>query len=151
MVLSYDQMYLADVQKNLGFLFQFCLCNLRKTPEELQRDFLSSEIPYQIEIGNPDFLSGKSGFELAFLIYQDIEKEIRSALQEQYCPQADYWTGFILAYSQWKLQCPFRVLLERYSLERILASYPLMHEADVSKMVEVFGGCNEWTEEVVRG
>lgn len=38
MALSYDQMYLSDVQKNLGFLFQFCLCNLEKSPEELQQD-----------------------------------------------------------------------------------------------------------------
>ena len=38
MALSYNQMYLSDVQKNLGFLFQFCLCNLEKSPEELQQD-----------------------------------------------------------------------------------------------------------------
>lgn len=38
MALSYNQMYLSDVQKNLGFLFQFCLCNLEQSPEELQQD-----------------------------------------------------------------------------------------------------------------
>ena len=56
MALSYDQLYLSDVQKNLGFLFQFCLRNLGKSPEELQQDFLSSIIPTQIEFGNPVFL-----------------------------------------------------------------------------------------------
>ena len=137
MALSYDQMYLSDVQKNLGFLFQFCLCNLKKSPEELQQDFLSSIIPAQIEFGNPDFLSGKSGLELAFFLYQDIEQEIKEALQEPYYPQAEYWAGFVVAYAQWKLQIPFSILFSKYPLERILANYHLMHEADISKMVDL--------------
>ena len=137
MALSYDQLYLSDVQKNLGFLFQFCLRNLGKSPEELQQDFLSSIIPTQIEFGNPDFLSGKSGLELAFFLYQDIEGKVEEALQEPYYPQAEYWVGFVVAYVQWKLQQPFRVLLESYPLERILSNYHLMHEADISKMVEL--------------
>ncbi|MBQ7366815.1 MAG: hypothetical protein IJW57_06280 [Spirochaetaceae bacterium] len=86
MALSYDQLYLSDVQKNLGFLFQFCLRTLGKSPEELQQDFLSSIIPTQIEFGNPDFLSGKSGLELAFFLYQDIEGKVEEALQEPYYP-----------------------------------------------------------------
>ena len=45
--------------------------------------------------------------------------------------------GFVVAYAQWKLQQPFRVLLESYPLERILSNYHLMHEADISKMVEL--------------
>lgn len=137
MALSYDQMYLSDVQKNLGFLFQFCLCNLEKSPEELQQDFLSSIIPTQIEFGNPDFLSGKSGLELAFFLYQDIEQKIEEALQEPYYPQVEYWSGFVVAYAQWKLQVPFSLLFSKYPLERILANYHLMHEADISKMVDL--------------
>ncbi|MBO5125258.1 MAG: hypothetical protein J6C11_09055 [Spirochaetaceae bacterium] len=43
----------------------------------------------------------------------------------------------MVAYAQWKLQQPFRVLLESYPLERILSNYHLMHEADISKMVEL--------------
>lgn len=137
MALSYEQMYLSDVQKNLGFLFQFCLCNLGKSPQELQQDFLSSIIPAQIEFGNPDFLSGKSGLELAFFLYQDIEQEIKEALQEPYYPQAEYWAGFVVAYAQWKLQISFSTLFSNYPLERILANYHLMHEADISKMVDL--------------
>ena len=137
MALSYEQMYLSDVQKNLGFLFQFCLCNLGKSPQELQQDFLSSIIPTQIEFGNPDFLSGKSGLELAFFLYQDIEQEIKEALQEPYYPQAEYWAGFVVAYAQWELQIPFSILFSKYPLERIMANYHLMHEADISKMVDL--------------
>ena len=118
-------------------MFQFCLCNLGKSPEELQQDFLSSIIPSQIEFGNPDFLSGKSGLELAFFLYQNIEQKIEEALQEPYYPEAEYWAGFVVAYAQWKLKISFSTLFSKYPLERILANYHLMHEADISTMVDL--------------
>ena len=95
---------------------------LCKSPQELQQDFLSSIIPTQIEFGNPDFLSGKSGLELAFFLYQNIEQKIEEALQEPYYPQAEYWAGFVVAYAQWKLQIPFSTLFSKYPLERIMAN-----------------------------
>lgn len=54
-----------------------------------------------------------------------------------YNPNMKGGGGFVVAYAQWKLQQPFRVLLESYPLERILSNYHLMHEADISKMVEL--------------
>lgn len=139
MKLSYDEMYIADVQKNLGFLFQFSLCNLKKKSNEFQSDFLLSEIPYQIEIGNPDFLCGKSGYELAQIVYKGInlDEKIAQVSREFFYPQAEYWSGFVLGYVQWKLQVTFNDILKKYSLERILSNYHIMHEADVSKMVEL--------------
>lgn len=110
---------------------------LCKSPQELLQDFLSSIIPTQIEFGNPDFLSGKSGLELAFFLYQGIDQKIEEALQEPYYPQAEYWAGFVVAYAQWKLQIPFSILFSKYPLERILSNYHLMHEADISKMVDL--------------
>ena len=58
---AYDEMYLSDVQKSLGFFFQFLLHNMRLSADEAQSAFLGSVIPEQIEIANPDFLCGKSG------------------------------------------------------------------------------------------
>lgn len=137
MALSYEHLYLSDVQKNLGFLFQFCLVDLGKSPDEVQADFLASEIPQQIEFGNPNFLSGKSGYELALLLYPHVDDQIQAALLAPYYPQAEYWSGFVLAYSQWKLQVPFSTILQNYPLERILQNYPLLHEADISKITSL--------------
>ena len=81
---AYDESYLEDVQKNLGFFFQFLLCNEKMPPEEVQRLFLSSEIPYQIEIGNPDFLCGKSGFELAILALKDKDLSLSISINSIY-------------------------------------------------------------------
>lgn len=136
---AYDESYLEDVQKNLGFFFQFLLCNEKMPPEEVQRLFLSSEIPYQIEIGNPDFLCGKSGFELAILALKDkdLSLSISKAQKMPFFPQSDYWCGFVLAYCQWKNNITFEKILQSYSLKQILDIYPLLHEADITKTEEL--------------
>lgn len=133
---SYDEIYLADVQKNLGFFFQFMLCNMKFSPEDVQKKFLESIIPYQIEIGNPDFLCGKSGLELAKICLKntDISSQILGSLSEPYYPQAEYWSGYVLAYCQWKNAIPFSKILSNFSLELLLSSYNLLHEADISKI-----------------
>ena len=143
MISSYDESYLSDVQKNLGFFFQFMLCNMKFSPEEVQKKFLESIIPHQIEIGNPDFLCGKSGLELAKICLgnADISDKISESLSEPYCPQAEYWSGYVLAYCQWKNAITFAQILSNYSLELLLSNYNLMHEADISKMDKLIMEC----------
>ena len=41
-----------------------------------------------------------------------------------------------LAYYQWYSNKPFAEILGKYPLERILSDYHLMHEADITKMVQ---------------
>lgn len=139
MIYTYSQMYLNDVQKNLGFFFQTALRYLRKSPAEVQQAFLQSEIPAQIEIGNPDFLCGKSGYELAIIAFDcdEAEAAIKESRKYPFYPQEEYWSGTVLAYYQWKAALSFEEILSKFPLERILANYHLMHEADISKMVSV--------------
>lgn len=148
MTCAYDEIYLNDAQKNLGFFFQFLLFDLNLSPEEAQEIFLSSEIPYQIEIGNPDYLCGKSGYELALIALKGkdfsselLDEKIREAIKLPFFPQEEYWSGFVLAYIQWKNNISFKKILESFSLERFLSNYHLMHEADISKMEELVRSC----------
>lgn len=136
---TYDESYLTDVQKNLGFFFQFLIWNLKLSPENAQKIFLDSTIPYQIEIGNPDFLCGKSGFELAMIALpnQNLKDEILQAVGEPFYPQAEYWCGYVLAYIQWKHKIKFETLLQKYPLSRLMQSYHLLHEADITKVDEI--------------
>ncbi len=139
MAYPYDEMYLESVQKNLGFFFQMALHNLKLAPEIVQDAFLTSQIPEQIEMGNPDFLCGKSGYELALIAFPQVitDKIIKQAVSEPFYPEAEYWSGTILAYIQWKSGKTFSEILSRYPLERILSNYHLMHEADITKMAEM--------------
>lgn len=129
-------MYLNDVQKNLGFFFQAALRNLSLPVDEVQRAFLASEISTQIEFANPNFLCGKSGYELAILAFPQYEKKLMDSIDEPFYPQAEYWCGHVLAYYQWYSDKPFAEILGKYPLERILSDYHLMHEADITKMAQ---------------
>lgn len=139
MPFAYDKSYLGDVQKNLGFLFQFLLCSVKLSADDAQKAFFKSEIPDQIEVGNPDFLCGKSGYELAMLVLKDrdISADIQAAIKEPFYPQAEYWSGYVLAYCQWKNNVPFQKILTSFPLGHFLDSYGLLHEADVSKIEEI--------------
>ena len=138
MALPYDEMYLASVQQNLGFFFQVSLRELNLSAMQVQETFLASEIPAQIENGNPDFLCGKSGYELALIAFPNLltGEILDKALAEPFYPQAEYWSGMVLAYCQWKSGKTFSEILANYPLERILSDYHLMHEADITKMAE---------------
>lgn len=133
---AYSEMYLNDVQKNLGFFFQAALHNLNLPVDEVQKTFLASEIPAQIEFANPNFLCGKSGYELAILAFPQYEKKLLDSIDEPFYPQAEYWCGHVLAYYQWYSGKPFAEILGKYPLERILSDYHLMHEADITKMAQ---------------
>ena len=135
----YDEMYLECVQNNLGFFIQVALRDLRLPPDEVQRAFLASEVPGQIERGNPNFLAGQSGYELALRAFpRELTSDvIAEAVAEPFYPEAEYWSGWALAFCQWKSGETFAAILSRFPLERFLAAYPLMHEADVTKMADL--------------
>ena len=139
MVYPYDEIYLESVQKNLGFFFQISLRNLNLLPQDVQNTFLASDVSKQIEMGNPDFLCGKSGYELALIAFPKILTDdiIKQAISEPFYPEAEYWSGTVLAYCQWKTGKSFSTILAQYPLERILSNYHLMHEADITKMVNL--------------
>ena len=139
MAYPYDEIYLESVQKNLGFFFQISLRNLNLLPQDVQNTFLASDVSKQIEMGNPDFLCGKSGYELALIAFPKILTDdiIKQAISEPFYPEAEYWSGTVLAYCQWKTGKSFSTILAQYPLERILSNYHLMHEADITKMVNL--------------
>ena len=139
MAYPYDEIYLESVQKNLGFFFQISLRNLNLLPQDVQDAFLASEVSKQIEMGNPDFLCGKSGYELALIAFPKILTDdiIKQAISEPFYPEAEYWSGTVLAYCQWKTGKSFSAILAQYPLERILSNYHLMHEADITKMANL--------------
>ena len=139
MAYPYDEIYLESVQKNLGFFFQISLRNLNLLPQDVQNTFLASDVSKQIEMGNPDFLCGKSGYELALIAFPKILTDdiIKQAISEPFYPEAEYWSGTVLAYCQWKTGKSFSAILAQYPLERILSNYHLMHEADITKMANL--------------
>ena len=100
--------------------------------------FLSSGVAAQMETGNPRYVSGLSGMELMRVVLtraSDI-----SIPETPYSPldcTPEYWAGWSLAYYQWIRDYSFS-FIQRNGLDinTVLALYPTLHEADLSKFVE---------------
>ncbi len=137
MMKSYSESYLNDAMKNLGDMVEYALCDLNLDPDLFWEYFLVSGIAEKFGSGNPRYIAGMSGVELAETVLYTLQVPFES----QYAFHVDfkgreYWSGWIFAYYQWITGRRFEDLVkDGLSLSTILSMY-ILHEADVSKFVE---------------
>ena len=131
--------YLNDAMNNLGNMFDYGLVDLHYDPERFYEQFLTSGVAKQFEQGNPKYVAGLSGPELAIeVIYRTEDHRPTQMPSEEIDKSPEYWAGWSLAYYQWYRAHRFSYL-QQYGLtiQRILSMYPTLHEADLSKFVTV--------------
>lgn len=136
---AYSELYLNDAMENLGSMVDYAVGTCGLSPDELMNRFVSSGIAERFERGNPKYVVGMSGVELAELVlettgsYGECREEIFHIEQKG----QEYWSGWILAYYQWISGKRFEDIFENgLSLSQIMSMY-ILHEADVSKFVDV--------------
>lgn len=114
--------------KNLGEAFDYAVNICKKDADEFARLFIASGVAEYYGKGNPKYVVGKSGTELAMDIIVSLGENITlHTAQIEYDCSAEYWAGWILAYYQWKTRKTFR---------DILKLYPTLHEASEDKFVD---------------
>lgn len=134
---AYSEMYIDDFQQTFGAMFQYVERDLEMNPVDFYQLFLKSRVSYGIENGNPRYLAGMSGVELARETIWQTRHEYLEILPKFYgdCGLW-YWTGFVLSYYQWLRNMPFGLLQALgLDIERITSMYKL-HEADITKFVQ---------------
>ena len=139
MTSAYSELYLDDAMHNLGDMVEYAVCDLGFEPDEFFGWFLSSGVADRFEKGNPKYISGMSGYELAEVVLNTIcvphEKNEPSHLELE-SKGREYWAGWILAYYQWRTGMRFEDMVKNgLSLSTALSMY-ILHEADESKFVE---------------
>ena len=142
MIRAYDETYLNDAMNNLGDMFDYALCDLEYEPEAFFSEFLVSGVAESFAKGNPKYVAGLSGPELAGEVISRTEG-VRPSTEasEEIDKSPEYWAGWILAYYQWYTARGFAYLHKRgLTLTKILSLYPTLHEADLSKFVSVADG-----------
>ena len=65
MMSAYNESYLDDAMQNLGDMVEYAVCDCGYDPDEFFGWFISSGVASKFEKGNPKFITGMSGFELA--------------------------------------------------------------------------------------
>ena len=136
---AYDENAVGYAMDNLGTALDYSVNFLNLSGQEFLDLFLISGIANEIANGNPKYISGMTGRNLADEVYAKCGKQItkiEGEINGDY--SQEYWCGWILAYYQWETGISFKKILSVLTFDMLLQSYGVLHEADVSKAVEVF-------------
>lgn len=138
---AYIEPYLKDVMRNLGVMSHFCINEYGLSPKKFSALFANSHVAEQISMGNPRFLTGMSGKEMADLLMESsIENKSNLVRSNFYHINPEYWAGWVMAYYQWHTAKSFaQMYLDGQTFDKILMMYHPMHEADLAKVVEAMG------------
>ena len=134
---AYSELYLDDAMQNLGDMVEYAVCDLGFDPDVFFGWFISSGLASKFEKGNPKYITGMSGFELAeaVLTETNVAHEKREPSFVEFKGR-EYWAGWILAYYQWETGKRFEdIVKDGLTLSTVFSMY-VLHEADESKFVE---------------
>lgn len=134
---GYSELYLNDAMKNLGDMVEYAVLDLGFDPDEFFGYFISSGIAEMFGGGNPKYIVGMSGVELAETVLRTLNIPFESVfVSHAYYKGVEYWAGWIFAYYQWETGRRFEDIVDDgLTLSTVFSMY-ILHEADVSKFVE---------------
>lgn len=138
---AYNKLYLEDTMKNIGVMLHCGVYDYGLSAKKFYSLFFSSGVARQVEIGNPMYLAGKSGIELADDIMAQVGLATLENRDRTYFISPEYWAGWILTYYQWHSCLSFEYInTHGLDIETVLAMYNPLHEADPEKFTEIADG-----------
>ena len=136
MMNAYDKDYLFHAQKNFGHMVDFAVNTCGYDIDEFFNMFLASNVCVQFENGNPAYIAGKTGCELARLVVYEVKGEKIEAADAMYLDKSpEYWLGWSLAYYVWLKDYKFGYVISAVTAGDMIGMYDTMHEADITKFV----------------
>lgn len=134
---GYSELYLNDARKNLGEMIEYAVVDLGYEPDEFFSYFISSGIADKFGKGNPKYVAGMSGVELAETVLRTVGVEMKSKQYDHTGYKGiTYWSGWIFAYYQWETGRRFEdIVNDGLTLSSVFSMY-ILHEADESKFVD---------------
>ena len=138
MMHAYNEEYLSDAMENLGEAFDYAFHAQNVSLSQFASFFVNSASSKSFENGNPKYVSGMSGTELALnvLIQNGLALKKNEPIVD-YDKSSEYWSGWILAFYQWYSRKSFGTILKYLPIDEINRMYNPLHEASEQKFVEV--------------
>ncbi|MBO4587463.1 MAG: hypothetical protein J5711_00990 [Bacteroidales bacterium] len=134
MARAYKKTYLNGAMHNLAVMLD---CGVRKYGypiEEFYEKFLASDVSRQFAGGNPRYLVGMSGAELADSVVEASGGTVKSDNDGTYTVGPEYWAGWVMAYYQWLSRRSFAYMHSMgLGISEVVSMYYPLHEADISK------------------
>ena len=135
---AYNEAYLPYAMENLATMMDCGINQCGFSPQLFYRMFLSSGVARQMEKGNPRYVAGLSGAELANRVVELTSGASPASIDGTFTISPEYWAGWVLAYYQWKSGKSFRFIHDNgLNIEKVIAMYHPLHEADLDKFASV--------------
>lgn len=137
MINAYDKMYLEHARRALARMLDYAVNDLHFDISEFFNYFLSSNISIQFENGNPSVVAGRSGIEIAYIVIEENNLDIE-CLKPRYTTNRseEYWTGYALAYFQWRTGLSFKDINKIIPIKKIQELYYPYHEMDIRQFYD---------------
>ena len=135
---AYNEAYLPYAMENLATMMDCGINQCGYSPQLFYRMFLTSGVASQMEKGNPRYVAGLSGAELATFAIERTAGKSPTVIDGAFAISPEYWAGWVLAYYQWKSGKSFRFISDNgLDIEKIIALYHPLHESDLDKFATV--------------
>lgn len=133
---AYNKTYLDDAMHNLGVMLDYGTL-AEGDPSRFFARFIVSGIAEQFGKGNPKYVVGMSGIELAENVFRHTGSVPGRLPYSPDGRSSYYWAGWALAYLQWHTGLSFEKMAESgMNVDRLLSMYRTYHEADITKFLE---------------
>lgn len=138
MIHPYDIDYLDDAQDIMGDMLDFAINTCKINADKFIILFRNTSVANQFEKGNPKYIAGMNGCEVARdVMYRagiPIDDDIEDIMYLEKSPE--YWAGWALCYYQWATGYSFNEIFNAVPINKIIDMYYPYHEADITKFVE---------------
>lgn len=138
MLHSYQKMYLSKAQAVLGETFDYAINTCKIPGESFIKQFVVSSASKRMENGEPAYLVGKSGIEIAAdIVAETTGKELTEKPTDRFERSIEYWIGWTIAYYQWWSGRKYSTIFRVFAFDELQKMYYTLHEADVSKFADI--------------
>ena len=134
---AYNKSYLNNAKDRLSSFFDYTINDCKMSPEWICSLFVNTGYAQQFEQGNPAYIAGMSGVELAMAVILKAYKNKNlptPSITEESSPE--YWAGWALAQYQWYTGRRFKAIFNKIPMTKIIDMYSVYHEMDISKFIE---------------
>ena len=134
---AYAEDYVAGAQRVLGDAVDFAVVTLGLKPDAFGTAFAVSDTSKQFGSGNPRYVAGMNGCELARKVLTETGMSFADADDAMYIDKSpEYWAGWALAFYQWYSGYSFMEILTVVPLSELIDMYPAFHEMDILQFAD---------------
>ncbi len=129
---AYDEIYLPFAQRVMGEMFDYAVNGIGMSIPEFHSMFIASGVNSQLEMGNPFYVTGMNGCEIAREVIHtcsDRRIDLSDNLEKE--KSQEYWIGWALAYYQWKTGLRFKDINSCCPIEDMYDLYDELHDKEI--------------------